>query len=187
MDQGSSDPNTGGTGTEPAWLVRFTVFSSGLNRAAAFVAIILVVLMTGLILLEIGLRAFSHSTHVTDAWVGYGVAAVTFLSMPWVLEQNSMLKVAVLVSRLSSGPRLVVEIVGVTLSLAAIVFLITFQWAAVIKLIHRGTVSQHYIPVPLWLPESVFFAGLVLLALHLVVRLLRLCLLRQNSEDILTV
>ena len=42
------------------------------------------------------------------------------------------------------------------------------------KLFARGSVSQHYLPIPLWIPEAIFLAGLLLLALQLVVRALRL-------------
>ena len=96
-EHSTEEPETG-----PAWLARLTRASQLINLAGVSVAAVLVTMMTGLILLEISLRVFSLSTQITDVWVAYAVAAVTFLSAPWVLEQNSMLKVAILVQALPS-------------------------------------------------------------------------------------
>nr|WP_272209652.1 TRAP transporter small permease subunit [Marinicella sp. W31]MDC2875470.1 TRAP transporter small permease subunit [Marinicella sp. W31] len=170
----------------PVWLQFIAAVSQRANMTAAYVAITIVVLMTGLILLEIGLRAFSLSTHVTDSWVAYAVAAVTFLSMPWVLEQGSMLRVSVVIARLPPAASKVAEFFGIVLSLAAVLFVLSYQWETVGKLIRRGTLSGDYIPVPLWIPALIFLIGLILLALQLLVMLLRLLVLSESSETSLS-
>ena len=180
-EHSTEEPETG-----PAWLARLTRASQLINLAGVSVAAVLVTMMTGLILLEISLRVFSLSTQITDVWVAYAVAAVTFLSAPWVLEQNSMLKVAIVVQALPRKPRLVAEFFGVTLTLGASIFLIFYQYQTVVKLIQRGTTSADYIPVPLWLPGIVFLVGLCMLSLQLLVRLLRLLVHRESSEDVLS-
>lgn len=150
------------------------VLSSLLNRVAAVIAATLLVLMTLHILVEIGMRFFGHSTFMADALVGYGVAAITFLALSWALEQGSMIRVSVLTGVLPLRGRRIADAFATLSTLALILFLASHQWAAVSKLFARGSVSQHYLPIPLWIPEGIFLTGLLLLALQLVVRTLRL-------------
>ena len=60
----------------------------------------LLVLMVLHILLEIVLRSFfASSTFVLDEFVGYGVAAMTFLSLGYALETDSLIRVQLLLGR----------------------------------------------------------------------------------------
>lgn len=170
---------------EPAWLKFVSWTSSTLNRIAASVAAILLVLMVGLILVEIVLRFFSRSTFMTDVLVGYGVAAITFLALGWTLEQGSMIRISAITQRMPKHARFVAEAFSVVVAGSLIVWLMYFEWRAIAKLWARGTTSEHYLPIPLWIPETIFFIGLALLALQLLVRLLRLITQGQDKEALL--
>ena len=159
---------------EPGWLRSIAWLSSTLNRIAAGLAAVLLVLMVGLILVEIVLRFFSRSTFMADALVGHGVAAITFLAVGWALEQGSMIRVSVVTSRLGPVAGFMAEAFSVVLAELLVLGLMFFQWRAIAKLWKRGSTSEHYLPIPLWLPEAIFFAGLALLALQLLVRMGRL-------------
>lgn len=169
-------------GTEPGWLRLFASLSSALNRIAAGVAAILLVLMVGLILVEIVLRFFSRSTFMADALVGHGVAAITFLAVGWALEQGSMIRVSVVTSRLGSVAGFFAEAFSVVLAEILVLGLMVFQWRAIVKLWSRGSTTEHYLPIPLWIPEAIFFAGFFLLALQLLVRLCRLLATGRASD-----
>lgn len=167
---------------EPNWLKPLSFFSTALNRIAAGAAAILLVMMVGLILIEIVLRFFSRSTFMTDVLVGYGVAAITFLALGHTLEQGSMIRISALTQRLSRIPRLLAAGFSiVTVELLA-VWLMFFEWRSISKLWIRGTSSQHSLPIPLWIPEAIFFIGLGLLALQLLVLFLRL-VAHGNAEN----
>lgn len=166
----------------PRWLRALTATSSTLNRIAAAVAAILLVLMVCLILVEIVLRAFSRSTFMADALVGYGVAATTFLALGWALEKGSMIRVSVLVRRFNARMRWWAEAFCVSTAAAMAIFLIGHQWEIVARMWTRGTVSPHYLPIPLWIPEIIFLVGLGLLALQLLVRLYRLAVLGLEED-----
>lgn len=148
--------------------------SSALNRIAAVVAAILTVMMTVLILVEIAMRMFGRSTFMADALVGYGVAAITFLAAGWAFEHGSMIRVSALTAALSIPLRRACDAFATLSTLALMLFLMSYQWSLVSKLWGRGSVSQHYLPIPLWIPEAIFLTGLALLTLQLVVRALRL-------------
>lgn len=122
---------------------------------------------------------------MTDVLVGHGVAAITFLALGWTLEQNSMIRISAITQRLPKYPRFAAELFSVVAAGWLIVWLMYFEWRAIAKLWTRGTTSEHYLPIPLWIPEAFFFVGLALLALQLLVRLLRLVTQGQGKDALL--
>ena len=171
---------------EPAWLRLIGGVSSTLNKTAATVAATLLVMMVLLILLEIVLRYHSRSTFMADALVGHGVAATTFLALGWALERGSMIRISVVTRRLRPSPRFAAEAFTIVATELLILCLMYYQWRTVSKLWIRGSVSQHYFPIPLRIPEAIFFIGLVLLALQLLVRLCRLGVVGVEKDETLT-
>jgi TRAP-type C4-dicarboxylate transport system, small permease component len=141
---------------DPGWLKRIDGVSTVLNRIAAVIAATFLVLMTLLILTEITLRLFSLSTYMADVLVGYGVAAITFLAAPWALQEGAMIRVTVLTERMNVRLRWVSEAFVLFSVGFIILFLMAYQWKSVAKLFARGSTSQHFIPIPLWIPESFF-------------------------------
>lgn len=182
-----TDENSKITGPDPGpgWLRAISAVSSTLNRIAAGLAAILLVMMVGLILVEIVMRFFSRSTFMTDVLVGHGVAAITFLALGWTMQQGSMIRISAVTGRLSGGPRLLAEAFAVITTLVLMLWLMGFVWRTLSRMWVRGTTSEHYLPIPLWIPESFFFIGLGLLSLHLIVRLLRLLFVGHDGDEIL--
>ena len=161
--------------------------SSRLNALAAAIAAVLLVLMTSLILIEIGLRFYSLSTFMTDVLVAHGLAAITFLAMAWALEKGSMIRVSVLTRRMPRRMRPWAEGFALVCSLAAFAVLFYYQWNLLLRDFARGTTTQHMLPIPLWIPESIFLIGLSLLILQFFVRLLRLLTSGLDDEATLVI
>lgn len=152
----------------------FQAAVSGISRGAAVVAAAVLVLMVLHILLEIVLRSFfASSTFVLDEFVGYGVAAMTFLALGYALEEGALIRVQLLLARSSPRARRGLEILSAGLTLALSLFLIAYFWKSVSRNWSRGAVSQSIAEVPLWLPEGLVLLGLVLFALQLLAYLLR--------------
>ncbi|MBM1172392.1 TRAP transporter small permease [Microvirga arabica] len=170
----------------PPWLKGLAAASTGLNKTAAALAAVLLVLMTGHILLEIVLRFFSRSTYMVDALVSQGVAAITFLAMAWALEHGSMIRVDVLTQRLPRTMKWIAQFFAVISSMLLMYFLAYYEWRTLTRAWTRGTVSEHFLPIPLWIPEAIFFTGLLLLLLQLLVRLLRLLVIGHAEESSLS-
>jgi TRAP-type C4-dicarboxylate transport system permease small subunit len=146
-----------------------------ISRGAAIVSAALLVAMALHILTEIVLRSFfASSTFVLDEFVGYGVAAMTFLSLGYALEDGSLIRVQLLLTRSPPPARRGLEALSAALTLALSLFLITHFWHSVSRNWSRGAVSQSIAEVPLWIPEGLVLLGLVLFALQLFAHLLRL-------------
>jgi TRAP-type C4-dicarboxylate transport system permease small subunit len=146
-----------------------------ISQGAAVVSAALLVLMVLHILLEIALRSFfATSTFVLDEFVGYGVAAMTFLTLGYALEKDALIRVQLVLTRSPPGARRGLEILGAGLTLALSLFLIGYFWRSVSRNWGRGAVSQSIAEVPLWIPEGLVLLGLVLFALQLFAHLLRL-------------
>lgn len=178
-----NDPSE--TRREPEWLKAISITSTTLNKMAAAVSATLLVLMVTLILVEIVLRFFSRSTFMTDVLVGHGVAAITFLALAWALEQGSMIKISAITQNLGRVSGFLAEAFSIALSQVIVLWLMYFVWRSVVKLWSRGTTSEHYLPIPLWIPETIFFVGLALLALQLLVKFLRLITVGQSKDQLL--
>lgn len=155
----------------PAMLFQRGVYA--LSQAAAAVAALLVVGMVLHILLEIALRMVDRSTFVLDEVVGYAIAGATFLSLGYAFEHSALVRVGLLVDRLSSRPRRAVETIC---GLATLV--VTSQIALVIgrtalRSFERGRTSSSVAEIPLWIPEAVCAAGMTIFSLQVLAWTLR--------------
>lgn len=145
-----------------------------ISRLAGALAGLLLIAMVGHIMLEIILRAFfDNSTFVLDEFVGYGVAAVTFLSMGYTLEHGELIRVNLLLSRLSARWRRIVELGCSFACLIALTFISWFVFLRVARHVERGTVSSTLAEVPMWIPEGVILLGLLLFSIQMLAYFVR--------------
>ena len=98
-----------------------------------------------------------------------------------------MIRISVVTRRLRPTPRFAAEAFTIVATEILILCLMYYQWRTVSKLWIRGSVSQHYFPIPLRIPEAIFFIGLVLLAIQLLVRLCRLGVVGVEKDETLTI
>jgi TRAP-type C4-dicarboxylate transport system permease small subunit len=147
-----------------------------LARAAAVLSAAILVAMVGHVLVEIVLRSFfDSSTFVLDEFVGYGVAAMTFLTLAYALEDGALIRVRIVLARTGAGrARRGLELFCVAATLAMSVFLTAYVYRSVARNWERGAVSQTIAEVPLWIPEGLVLLGLVLFSVQLLAYLVRL-------------
>lgn len=139
-----------------------------LSLAAAVLVAMLLHVLT-----EIVLRAvFSTSTFVLEEFLGYGVAAVTCLSMGYASSRGSLIRVNFVLTRLSLKCRRIVEAVSCLVAVSLVGFLAYFVYLRVARNLARGTVSSTIAQVPAWIPEAIVLAGLIVLCLQLGMRAL---------------
>ncbi|WP_136246872.1 TRAP transporter small permease [Halomonas borealis] len=157
--------------------------SGALASLGAGLAMLLVVYMLGHILFEIGLRLFGRSTFILDEYIGYGVAAMTFLGLPYALEQGGLIRVALVLKRLPRAWRWPLELFASLTALLAFGWLARYLTLAVERSFQRGIVSETLAQTPLWIPQGTVLVGLYLLCLVLVVRSLRVLVQRQAFDS----
>jgi TRAP-type C4-dicarboxylate transport system permease small subunit len=142
-----------------------TVF---LSRAGAVAAIVIMGLSAGLILSEIVLRTlFSMSTFVTSEFVGYGMAAMSFLALGECLDRGGLVRISTLFNAFSPRGRQVLEALVCTLTLIA-VFVPLWYFGRSVAINYRlgytsGTISN----IPIWIPEFGMWIGILIFWLRL--------------------
>lgn len=148
---------------------------TGLCRIAGGVAALLLVYILVHIVYEIVLRSvFSTSTFVLDEFVGYAVAAMTFLSLGYALNEGALIRVDLAVSHLTGRIRRWVELAVIAASFSMAGFCAYWVGRDALRNWNRGAVSESIAEVPLWLPVGLVWLGLVLLMLQLLAYFIRI-------------
>ncbi|NSY41018.1 TRAP transporter small permease [Leisingera sp. ANG59] len=148
--------------------------ATALNRLAGGISALILVYIFGHIIYEIILRSlFDSSTFVLDEFVGYAVAAMTFLSLGYALNAGSLIRVDLAVSRLRGRARRWAELFCLAASFATSGYCAWWVGRDALRNWTRGSVSESIAEVPLWLPVGAVWLGLVLLMLQLLACFLR--------------
>ena len=139
-----------------------------LSDVAAHFAMLAIVLMAVHILIEIVLRAvWSTSTFVMDEFVGYEVAAMTFLGLGAALDHKVLLRVNILLLPLKGWTRAIAEILNAVVALAVFGFVSFFLIRQMVRSYQRGTTSISILEVPIWIPQGLVVLGLLVFYLQL--------------------
>ena len=155
------------------WIHRLSTF---INRLGMLVAVLILLVMTGLILTEVVMRTFfAASTHMADELVGYGIGAMSFLALGQSLEKGTLIRMNLLLASLSSKGRVrwFLEIVCICFGIFSCGMACWFFTRNVLRNYERGYVSETVAQVPLWLPESFVSIGLGILLLQFLSYLLK--------------
>ncbi|MDN3718177.1 TRAP transporter substrate-binding protein DctP [Roseibium salinum] len=151
--------------------------ATALNRIAGGLAAIILVYIFLHIIMEIVLRSFfSSSTFVLDEFVGYAVAAMTFLSLGYALNSGSLIRVDLVVGRLSGRPRRWTELFCLASSIGIAGYCAWWVGRDALRNWTRGSVSESIAEVPLWLPVGAVWLGLILLMVQLLACFLRVAM-----------
>ncbi len=155
---------------------KFCAISSFIAKGGAIVSVVLMVFMTCHVIVEITLRAFfNSSTYVLDEFVGYGVAAMTFLSLGHALESASLIRVNFLLIKLKNNiVRRVVEQIVVLLTLGLTLFIARYFFKSIVRNFERGAVSETIAEIPLWIPEGLVLVGLIIMVMQLIAYTLKI-------------
>jgi TRAP-type C4-dicarboxylate transport system permease small subunit len=134
-------------------LYRFSGYLAGLFLIAIFL------LMMGL---SIG-REVGINIPAGDDFASWCMAAMAFLGLAHTFRSGEMIRVGLLIDRLSGPTRRVFEIFSLVLGLAFVGF---FAWHAV-RLTYDSwrfnDMAQGVLAVPLWIPQLGYSTGLVIL------------------------
>ncbi|MCV2892624.1 TRAP transporter small permease subunit [Lentibacter sp. XHP0401] len=150
------------------FLASYAAFTSRLSAFAAQLGMVAIVLMAVHILIEITLRAFwSTSTFILDEFVGYEVAAMTFLGLGAALDDKVLLRVNLLLLPLKGWLRVAVELFNALATLAVFSFLTFHLIRQTIRSFERKTTSLSILETPLWIPQSILVLGLVIFCIQL--------------------
>jgi TRAP-type C4-dicarboxylate transport system permease small subunit len=135
--------------------------------AAAFVFAIFAIMVGASAMRELGLR-----TGGTDDLVAWFCAAAGFLAMAHTFRHGDFVRVVLLLDRLGERRARQFEILALVIGSLFVAFL---AWAAVLFVYESwefGDMANGMVPIPLWIPQSSFVFGTLLLLAAIVEELI---------------
>ncbi|MBZ8134339.1 C4-dicarboxylate ABC transporter permease [Afifella sp. IM 167] len=136
------------------------------NRMIAIVAGIALLLTVALILLEIVLRQTSvGSIGGSDEISGYVMAGVATWGFAFALSERAHVRIDLIQARLPKAGAAIFDIFALA-GISAIAALVSFYaWDVLAKTLARDSHANTPLATPLWIPQSIWFAGWVWLAI----------------------
>ncbi len=136
-----------------------------INRGIALVVGLGLLVCVGYVLLEITLRRFGTSLGGTTEITGYVMAVTTAWGMGFALMELSHIRIEVLRTRFASWGRVFLDLLAM-LTMSATVVIIAFRaWPVLARSITNNSRANTVLETPLWIPQSLWFAGWVWFAL----------------------
>jgi TRAP-type C4-dicarboxylate transport system permease small subunit len=101
-------------------------------------------------------------------FASWTMAAMTFLGLAHTFKRGEMIRVGLLLEKLSGRPKRVAELFALSITLAFLVYFTfhAFDFVRVSRMTNE--MSNGVIAVPIWLPQLSFLAGAVLLTVAVV-------------------
>lgn len=146
-----------------------------INTALALVCGLALVATVGMVLLEIALRRFAgRGLGGSDEIAGYVMAGVAAWGLAYALTERAHVRIDVATARLPLPGRAGFDLLAL-LATSFVAGIVTFYaWRVLDRSIQRNATANSPLETPLWIPQSVWFAGWVWLTAVAV--LLTLCL-----------
>ena len=158
-------------------------FAERLSLFGAWVSAFLLVYMVCHILTEIFFRTvLDSSTYSLDEFVGYAVAAMTFLSLGHAFQRKSLIRVNILTNAIKGKVFQCVEVLCIIFTFSIMAFFARYIWRSLSRNYERGTVSPTLTETPIWIVETVFFIGLCIFLIQMLVSVLSVVFKKPQDQ-----
>lgn len=147
-----------------------------LYRGCSMLAALCLVIIASLIILQIVGRLLGFIIPSADDIAGYCMAASIFLPLADTLRSGGHIRVSLLIAWLPPKLLQMVEIINATIGMIFTGYFAGYAISMVWQTYQFGEISQGYLPIPLWMPQSTMALGLFVLFVAFVeewVRVLR--------------
>jgi TRAP-type C4-dicarboxylate transport system permease small subunit len=138
------------------FLDRLYVASGALG--ALFILLICVIMIAQSVLREFGVR-----TGAANDVVAWFCAAASFFAMAHAFKHGDFVRVTLLLEVLSAGKRRVLEIASLLIGSIAVAYLAYWACKFTYDSWSFNEVAQGLLPIPIWIPQSSFALGSLLL------------------------
>lgn len=146
-----------------------TYLGAGALGAASVLAIAV------LMIWQTVMRLAGHSTGAANDIVAWLAAAAAFLTMAHAFKHGDFVRVTVLIERLPDTRRRHFEIASLALGVVATGYLAWWACEATWESWRFNDIAQGLLPLPMWIPQSSFAVGAVLLLVAVVDELVLVC------------
>lgn len=128
--------------------------------AGAFLVIIFVLMLS----LAVG-RTLNINVASGDDFAAWSMAAMAFLGLAHTFKSGEMIRVGLLLERFKGRTKTAIELFCLSVTLAYLVYFTWHVWTFVRFSYITNDLSTGVVPVPMWIPQTGFLAGLALLAI----------------------
>lgn len=146
------------------------LFYDGCGLAAV---LLMVFGIAGLMVVQVVGREFGLLIPGADDIVAYSTAGSAFLGLAHTYRRGELIRVALLLDRLSPPKRRYMEIVALGVAVAMVGFIAWHSVITVLETREFGEMAQGLLRIPLWIPQTSMAVGAVALCLALFEDLIR--------------
>jgi TRAP-type C4-dicarboxylate transport system permease small subunit len=143
-------------------------FLDRLYQASGAVGAVFVLLICVLMIAQSVLREFNVRTGAVNDVVAWFCAAASFFAMAHAFKHGDFVRVNLLLEKLPPGPRRVLEITCLTIGTVSVAYLAFWANKFTYDSWAFNEVAQGLLPIPIWIPQSSFALGSLLLLVALV-------------------
>ncbi|MCF7935728.1 MAG: TRAP transporter small permease [Synergistales bacterium] len=140
----------------------------GLRRLSRYSVIaggVVLLCMSFFIAFEVVLRKFfSLSTRGAEEISSYALAAISAWAFAFALFEKAHIRIDVLYTKLQRGKRFFLDLLALFSVLFFLYPMLWYAFKVVRTSIARNSVANTPLQTPLWIPQSIWFAGLVFFA-----------------------
>lgn len=140
----------------------------GLSTLGAFLSAVCMLLITGLILVEIVMRAVAGaSTLIASEYSGYLLVALVTCGFGYTLKENGFIRITIIWTRLSPKRRNQVEIGIGCMALAIATYACWKTGLLALESYQLGISADSISETPIWIPQSIIPMGFFVFTLQL--------------------
>ena len=151
------------------------VFIKTINRISDLAAIVsagVFTLMIILILSEVVMRTFfGSSTEVSGEYSGYALAALIYLGLGFSFREGAHIRITFLRERLGRNSYFILELLCTAFAMVLSGMSCIFIWEMVLTSKARNLVAYTPAETPLYIPQALILAGMIILTLQIIAQL----------------
>jgi TRAP-type C4-dicarboxylate transport system permease small subunit len=152
-----------------------------LYKLTAFLAVVAMIAIAGIILADVTLRQFGGQVRSSDDFAGFALAATGFLGLASTYRRGEHIRVGLLLDRLKGKRRKAAEIFSLSVSLVAITWATWWIGRLVYDSWRFHEVTMGLVPILVWIPQSALFLGLAVLWIAMAEDLVRILMGKNPS------
>lgn len=136
------------------------------SKLGAYLASLLLVGLTGLILTEIiGRSLFDYSTMIADEYSGYLYLAVVCLGLGFTFDESAHIRINLITSRLGKAKNRIIDILVGFVLLSILTYSLYYSYTLVLDSYEMEMVSESVSETPIYLTQIPILIGLGLFVL----------------------
>lgn len=153
------------------------------SDVGAFLSSLFMVLITVLIGLEVLMRSvFNTTTHISTEYSTYFFIALVSFGLAYTMKEKGHIRITLLTGRLTGRAKKIQEMITTVLALIITLFLLYFSVLMTYETYSLGMKADTVSETPLYLSQLAIPIGILLLAVELIGRILRIVYDIRSSD-----